>query len=108
MSSVPLDPFNAHPTDTSKGPKDASNRLGNYDYWTRYWANGNSRSGNYWEQLTAFPKRKYEWQLRGFGPTGKWIANLVYPQGHPSAGEYIGYDMSNGLYSEGNIIRYSP
>jgi len=108
MSSIPLDPFNTRPTDTTQGPKDGSNRLGNYDYWTRYWANGNSRSGNYWNQQTAFPANKYEWQFRGFGPTAKWVASIVYPPGHPKAGEYVSYEMSNGLYSEGNIVRYGP
>lgn len=109
LSSVPLDPFNTNPLDTSGGRvKDSANRLGNYDYWTRYWANGNSKTGTYWGQKTAFPANRYEWQFRGFGPTGKWIGDLVYPAGHPRAGEYISYDMSNGLYSEGNIVRYGP
>lgn len=108
MSSIPLDPFNPNPTDTSTGPKDGNNTLGNYDYWTRYWANGNTKTGNYWAQKTAFPANRYEWQLRGFGPTAKWVGNLVYPAGHPRAGEYVSYDMSNGLYSDGNIVRYGP
>jgi type II secretion system protein G len=107
MSSIPLDPFNTNPNDTSK-PKDQANRYGNYDYWTRYWANGNSKSGNYWAQQTAFPANRYEWQLRGFGPTAKWVPDLIYPAGHPKAGEYISYDASNGLVSEGNIVRYGP
>lgn len=108
MSSIPLDPFNPNPLDTSKGPKDGSNIQGNYDYWTRYWANGNSKGGSYWAQKTAFPANRYEWQLRGFGPTSKWVANLIYPPGHPKAGEYVSYDMTNGLYSDGNIVRYGP
>ncbi len=109
MSSIPIDPFNPNPTDTAGGrAKDSSNRLGNYDYWTRYWANGESKTGNYWGPKTAFPAGKYEWQLRGFGPTQTWIPSLVYPQGHPNAGEYMSYDMSNGLISEGNIIIYGP
>lgn len=108
MGAIPLDPFNERPTDTSQGPKDGSNRFGNYDYWTRYWANGNTRTGSYWAQKTAFPAGRYEYQLRGFGPTSQWIASLIYPQGHPRAGEYISYDMTNGLYSEGNIVRYGP
>ncbi len=108
MSSIPLDPFNPNPTDTSSGPKDSSNRLGNYDYWTRYWANGSTKGGTYWDQKTAFPANRYEWQFRGFGPTSKWVASLIYPAGHPLAGEYVSYNMSNGLYSEGNIIRYGP
>lgn len=110
MSSIPLDPFNPNPLDTTSGPKDGNNRLGNYDYWTRMWASGSSSRGasGYWRQCTAFPANKYEWQLRGFGPTSKWIGNLVYPSGHPLAGQYISYDMTNGLYSEGNIIRYGP
>ncbi|MEW6238954.1 MAG: prepilin-type N-terminal cleavage/methylation domain-containing protein [Candidatus Omnitrophota bacterium] len=108
MSSIPLDPFNTRPKDTTQGPKDGSNRLGNYDYWTRYWANGSTRSGDYWRELTAFPATKFEWQFRGFGPTAKWVASIVYPAGHPKAGEYVGYDMSNGLYSEGNVVRYGP
>ncbi|MBZ0257368.1 prepilin-type N-terminal cleavage/methylation domain-containing protein [bacterium] len=108
LSSVPLDPFNERPTDTSDGAKDASNTQGNYDYWNRFWANGNDRGGNYWGQLTAFPANKYEYQFRGFGPTKKWIGNLVYPQGHPLAGQYISYDASNGLLSDGNIVRYGP
>ncbi len=109
MASIPVDPFNPNPLDTSGGrAKDGSNRYGNYDYWTRYWANSNSRSGTYWAAKTAFPAGKYEYQLRGFGPTMTWIADLIYPAGHPRAGEYVDYDMSNGLYSEGNIIRYGP
>lgn len=109
LTSVPLDPFNTEPLDTSGGrAKDSANRLGNYDYWTRYWANNSTKSGSYWAAKTAFPANKYEWQFRGFGPTAKWVASLVYPTGHPKAGEYISYDMSNGLYSEGNIIRYGP
>jgi type II secretion system protein G len=108
MSSIPLDPFNPNPLDTTSGPKDSSNRLGNYDYWTRFWANGSSRAGNYWGALTAFPANRYEYQFRGFGPTSKWVAALIYPAGHPRAGEYVSYDMSNGLYSEGNIVRYGP
>ncbi len=110
LSSVPLDPFNTNPQDTSTGAKDSNNRKGNYDYWTRLWASGSdSRVGSgYWQQCTAFPANRYEWQLRGFGPTSKWVPNLIYSNGHPKAGEYISYDMSNGLYSEGNIVRYSP
>jgi type II secretory pathway pseudopilin PulG len=108
MSSIPLDPFNPFPTDTSRGAKDGANVKGNYDYWTRYWANGSSKGSGYWGQKTAFPANKYEWQLRGFGPTEEWIPNLVYPAGHPNAGEYVEYDMSNGLISDGNIIRYGP
>ncbi len=110
MSSIPLDPFNPNPTDTSSGPKDGNNRLGNYDYWTRLWSSGADSRGSsgYWRQCTAFPANRYEWQLRGFGPTSSWIANLIYPAGHPKAGEYVGYNMTNGLYSKGNIIRYSP
>ncbi len=108
MSSIPLDPFNTNPLDTSSGPKDGANRLGNYDYWTRLAANGNNRGPNYWHQQTAFPRGRYEWQLRGFGPTTSWIANLIYPPGHPKAGEYISYDISNGIRSEGNIVRYGP
>ncbi|MBN2327555.1 MAG: prepilin-type N-terminal cleavage/methylation domain-containing protein [Candidatus Omnitrophica bacterium] len=109
MSSIPLDPFNANPTDTSSGrPKDGNNTQGNYDYWTRYWANGSSKGGNYWGQKTAFPANRYEWQFRGFGPTSTWIANLIYPAGHSKAGEYMSYDASNGLYSQGNIVRYGP
>ncbi|MBD3267526.1 prepilin-type N-terminal cleavage/methylation domain-containing protein [bacterium] len=110
LSSVPLDPFNTNPLDTSTGPKDGNNRHGNYDYWTRMWATGSSSrgGGSYWRQCTAFPANRYEWQLRGFGPTAKWIGNLVYPAGHPKAGEYVSYDISNGLYSDGNIVRYGP
>ena len=108
MNSIPLDPFNRNPLDTSLGPKDGSNRFGNYDYWTRLAANGNVVNDGYWNQLTAFPRGKYEWQLRGFGPTTKWVANLVYPPGHPLAGEYVSFDMSNGLLSDGNIVRYGP
>ncbi len=108
MTSIPLDPFNTNPLDTSSGPKDSSNRFGNYDYWTRLAANGNQRGAAYWGQLTAFPQGKYEWQLRGFGPAQSWIGNLVYPAGHPRAGEYISYDISNGIKSAGNIVRYGP
>ena len=109
MASIPQDPFNTTPTETSGGrPKDSSNRYGNYDYWTRYWANGSSKSGTYWATKTAFPANRYEYQFRGFGPTAKWVASLIYPADHPRAGEYVSYDMSNGLYSEGNIVRYGP
>lgn len=108
MTSIPLDPFNPNPLDTSSGPKDSSNRLGNYDYWTRYWANSSSKGGTYWAQKTAFPANRYEYQFRGFGPTAKWVASIIYPPGHPKAGEYVSYDMTNGLYSEGNIVKYGP
>ncbi|MDX9753383.1 MAG: prepilin-type N-terminal cleavage/methylation domain-containing protein [bacterium] len=108
MSSVPHDPFNTNPTDTSVGPKDPNNRDGVYDYWTRLAANGNSKSNDYWGIKTAFPAGKYEWQLRGFGPSQTWIGNLVYPAGHSRAGEYISYDVSNGVLSSGNIVRYGP
>lgn len=109
MGSVPLDPFNPDPLNTTGGrAKDSSNRAGNYDYWTRYWANGSSKSGSYWDAKTAFPANRYEYQLRGFGPTMTWIPALVYPTGHSKVGEYVDYNMSNGLYSEGNIIRYGP
>lgn len=106
MASIPLDPFNPDPTNTSRGAKDGSNRYGNYDYWTRYWANGSTLGGDYWGAKTAFPKGKYEWQLRGFGPMQTWIPNLVYPAGHPRVGEYVDYNSSNGLKSDGNIIIY--
>ena len=108
MSSIPLDPFNPNPLDNSSGPKDVLNVLGNYDYWTRYWAHQFLGGRSYWEQITAFPPNRYEWQLRGLGPTTKWIAELLYSPGHPRAGEYVSYEMSNGLYSEGNIVRYGP
>ncbi|MEW6238880.1 MAG: prepilin-type N-terminal cleavage/methylation domain-containing protein [Candidatus Omnitrophota bacterium] len=109
MSSIPLDPFNTDPLDSRNGPKDGNNRLGNYDYWTRLAAGGNTRGSNYWaQQGSGFPKGRYEWQLRGFGPTTSWIYALVYPAGHPKAGEYIQYDPSNGIRSEGNIVRYGP
>jgi type II secretion system protein G len=107
MSSIPLDPFRKEAMIDSQFI-DTNNRLGNYDYWTRYWANGNTKSGDDWGMKTAFPEGKYEWQLRGFGPTGHWIGNLVYPPGHPNAGEYVAYDASNGLRSEGNIVLYGP
>lgn len=108
MSSVPLDPFNTNPTDTSTGPKDGNNITGVYDYWTRLAANGNTKGSNYWGQKTAFPAGRYEWQLRGFGPSQTWIGDLVYPPGNPRAGEYISYDISNGVRSNGNIVRYGP
>lgn len=56
MSAIPKDPFNTRPLDTTSGPKDSSNRLGSYDYWTRLAANGNTKGGNYWGAVTAFPK----------------------------------------------------
>lgn len=109
MTSIPLDPFNPRPKETTGGrPKDGNNRYGNYDYWTRLVANGNKKDGNYWNQQLAFPKGRYEWILIGFGPTQSWILFLDYPPGHPKAGEYLSYDMSNGLYSLGTINRYGP
>jgi len=45
---------------------------------------------------------------RGFGPSTKWIGNLVYPAGHPKVGEYVSFNISNGVRSDGNIIRYGP
>ncbi len=108
MSSIPLDPFNKKPTDSTTGPKDGNNPTGHYDYWTRLAAHGNQKGTNYWDAITDFPARRYEWILIGFGPTQSWITNLVYPAGHPNAGEYIAYDMSNGLYSDGCIVRYGP
>lgn len=109
MSSIPLDPFNPRPKDTTSGPKDANNRLGNYDYWTRLAAAGGQKGPAYWGlQGSGFPVGRYEWQLRGFGPTTSWIFALVYPAGHPLVGEYIRYDVSNGIRSEGNIVRYGP
>jgi len=108
MTAIPKDPFNTRPLDTTSGPKDSSNRLGSYDYWTRLAANGNTKGGNYWGAVTAFPKNRYEWQLRGFGPSTTWIAVLVYPPGHPKEGEYVSYDISNGVKSDGNIVRYGP
>lgn len=108
MSSIPYDPFNELPLDTTRGPKDANNPEGVYDYWTRLAAQGNTRDSNYWNATTDFPKGKHEWILIGFGPTESWIANLVYPAGHPREGEYINYDQSNGLVSKGCIYRYGP
>ncbi|MBI1389085.1 MAG: prepilin-type N-terminal cleavage/methylation domain-containing protein [bacterium] len=108
MGSIPLDPFNKRPTDTSTGPKDGNNPTGHYDYWTRLAANGNTKGANYWRATTDFPAGKHEWILIGFGPSESWVPNLVYPAGHANAGEYIAYDMSNGLYSGGCIVRYGP
>jgi type II secretion system protein G len=108
MSSIPLDPFNKNPIDSSTGPKDGNNPTGHYDYWTRLAANGNERGSNYWQAITDFPKGRYEWILIGFGPAQSWIPNLVYPAGHPKAGEYTAYDTSNGLKSGGCIVRYGP
>lgn len=108
MSSVPLDPFNLMPKEVGFGAKDSANRKGNYDYWNRYWANGNKKDGTYWNAQTAFPASKYEWQLRGFGPNPVWIGDLVYPVGHPKQGLYIDFDASNGLHSQGNIVYYGP
>lgn len=109
MASIPLDPFNTNPLDATTGPKDGNNRYGNYDYWTRLAASGGSRGPGYWNQQgSGFPRGRYEWQLRGFGPTSSWIYGLIYPVGHPKAGEYVSYHPSNGIRSEGNIIRYGP
>lgn len=108
MSSVPLDPFNKTPKETGFGKKDLSNPKGNYDYWTRYWANQSKIDGTYWNAQIAFPANKFEWQLRGFGPTAEWIGDLVYPVGHEKAGLYIDYEPSNGLLSKGNIVSYGP
>ncbi len=108
MSSIPYDPFNTNPTDTATGAKDSSNTDGVYDYWTRLAANGNAKGAGYWGQVTAFPAGRYEWQLRGFGPSQTWIGSLIYPAGHPRAGEYMSYDVSNGVRSLGNIVRYGP
>ncbi|MBZ0256402.1 prepilin-type N-terminal cleavage/methylation domain-containing protein [bacterium] len=108
MSSIPLDPFNENPTDTSLGAKDGNNPTGHYDYWTRLAANNNTRGSNYWNAITDFPKGRHEWILIGFSPSQSWVPNLVYPAGHPKAGEYISYDASNGLLSGGCIVRYGP
>lgn len=108
MSSIPYDPFNENPLDTSKGPKDGNNPDGVYDYWTRLAARGGTRGSNYWNPIANFPQGKYEWMLIGFGPSESWIVNLVYPTGHPRQGEYINYDQSNGLISNGAIYRYGP
>ena len=109
MSSIPRDPFNTRPLDVTQGPKDGNNRYGNYDYWTRLAASGNVIGPNFWSsQGSGFPVGKYEWQLRGFGPSTAWIYDLVYPAGHPQAGEYVRYDVSNGVRSNGNIVRYGP
>lgn len=108
MSSIPHDPFNTNPLDTSTGPKDGNNRDGSYDYWTRLAANGNTRGPNYWKATTDFPAGRYEWILIGFGPAQSWILNLSYPAGHPKAGEYMSYDISNGIRSNGCIVRYGP
>ena len=107
MSSIPLDPFNPDPLGT-RGPKDGSNRYGNYDYWTRLAANGNKKNASYWTAVTDFPAGRFEWVLLGFGPTQSWIVNLRYPQGHARAEEYIDFNASNGLYSLGCIVRYGP
>lgn len=108
LSSVPFDPFNTNPLDTSTGPKDGNNRSGTYDYWTRLAANGNQRNSNYWNSVTDFPVDRYEWIMIGFGPSQSWVPNLVYPVEHPKAGEYVSFDLSNGLHSAGAIIRYGP
>lgn len=103
MSSIPKDPFVSG--SKTPGTYDANNPDGDYDYWTRKAASGNGPLD--WGPVTAFPAGRYLWQLRSLGPRKVWEPALVYTSG-PRAGEYISYDLSNGLISRGNIIRYGP